>query len=722
MEDKYNYREKIRHFIEIFIILSLLGIITVNSLYLDGYDCTKLSVDDGLITNCVGYTQENHTFKYNSNENCYIQIPNNKNARQLLLDFENAANNDMDILVSNIDFDGKLTEKTDVITWKKGTFGFKINVENNEYAGYILSIPTDFTINGVYYAIPSESRIPKAVLYICVAVISVIAGLICLKSKRIEKVIGSIENKILCYFDVIAKNYKKLLIVLAAIIISILLSMLLTFIFEKNGFVKYSLKSTVLISGFILIIEVAFIFRKYFSKKIEVIGMAVILLVGTFITILEPPSPGVSWDDETHFGQSIALAHILERKQPLSACIQKERFAKAALNKRYYDEKEQNEYINYINDLYTSEYYTVFVDLSQLVTSPSVVAYIPSAVGIIISGGLNMPYHIQFIIGKWMNVLLLAILCYYAMRQLNSGKLLVLLIALIPTNIFIASNYTYDTWLTGWSLLGLCTFFGEIQRPDEKIKKKSIWLIFISMLLAVMPKMVYFPLTFIVFFMPESKFESKKDYWKYKLLILFNIAIPFVLVLVKNVISVASTSGQGDLRGGAGVDAGGQISYILNNPVQASKTLLEFLKGYLNPWIEGKEYINNMAYNGYVPCDKLVLILICFFALISRNEKEEGRYPWWFRSGVVLVYAGIGALAAISMYIVFTPVGLDTVAGCQGRYIIPALFPTLFVLTRFSGRTYVKDFIKEENVNFLAIAIMVLFSIYGLWSNCIVYY
>ena len=36
MEDKYNYREKIRHFIEIFIILSLLGIITVNSLYLDG--------------------------------------------------------------------------------------------------------------------------------------------------------------------------------------------------------------------------------------------------------------------------------------------------------------------------------------------------------------------------------------------------------------------------------------------------------------------------------------------------------------------------------------------------------------------------------------------------------------------------------------------------------------------------------------------------------------
>ena len=321
-----------------------------------------------------------------------------------------------------------------------------------------------------------------------------------------------------------------------------------------------------------------------------------------------------------------------------------------------------------------------------------------------------------------MNVLLLAILCYYAMRQLKSGKLLVLLIALIPTNIFIASNYTYDTWLTGWSLLGLCTFFGEIQRPDEKIKKKSIWLIFISMLLAVMPKMVYFPLTFIVFFMPESKFESKKDYWKYKLLILFNIAIPFVLVLVKNVISVASTSGQGDLRGGAGVDAGGQISYILNNPVQASKTLLEFLKGYLNPWIEGKEYINNMAYNGYVPCDKLVLILICFFALISRNEKEEGRYPWWFRSGVVLVYAGIGALAAISMYIVFTPVGLDTVAGCQGRYIIPALFPTLFVLTRFSGRTYVKDFIKEENVNFLAIAIMVLFSIYGLWSNCIVYY
>ena len=103
-------------------------------------------------------------------------------------------------------------------------------------------------------------------------------------------------------------------------------------------------------------------------------------------------------------------------------------------------------------------------------------------------------------------------------------------------------------------------------------------------------------------------------------------------------------------------------------------------------------------------------------------EKEEGKYPWWFRAGVVLVYIIIGALAAMSMYIGFTAVGLDTVAGCQGRYIIPALFPTLFVLTRFSGRTYVKNFVKEENINCLAVSVLALFALYGVWVNCVKLY
>lgn len=719
-KEKRNYT--IRYFIELSVILLFFGIIAVNSLYIDGYNCTKLSVNDGLITDYSGYIQENNEFKYNSKERCYIQIPNFNNAKEILFDFENIADDNIDISVFYIDSDNHVLDNINTIKWEKGTQGCKLKLKNNSYVGYMVVIPADFTINGVFYAVPTESRVSKWMLYILVIVLAIAISSLGLISERLRRLVEDTEKKVINFFDFLKKNRKRVLYLFIASVISIFVSIIVTAILEKIGKVRYNWKVVVLVLSVIVVIESVIFLRKYFSRKIEIIGFATILFVGTIISILEPTAPGISWDDETHYGQSVAFAHIFERKQPLAAQIEKDRYARVALNKLYYNETEQEAYKKYLDDLCDSDYYVSFVDLSQLVTSPSVVAYIPSAVGIMISSGLNMPYHIQFIIGKWMNVLLLAILCYYAMKKLKSGKLLVLLIALIPTNIFIASNYSYDTWLTGWSLLGLCTFFGEIQRPDEKISKKSICIIFVSMLLAVMPKMVYFPLTFIVFFMPRNKFSSKKDYWKYKLLILINIAIPFVFVLIKNVISVAGTTGQGDMRGGEDVDSGGQIAYILSNPLQTFKTMFNFLKDYLNPWIEGREYINNLAYNGLVPYYKIVLLVILVSALVSRNEKEEGKYPWWFRSGVVLVYVGIGALAAIALYISFTPVGSDIVAGCQGRYIIPALFPTLFVLTRFSGRTYIKNFVKEENINCLAVSVLALFSLYGMWMGCVSLY
>jgi uncharacterized membrane protein len=38
-------------------------------------------------------------------------------------------------------------------------------------------------------------------------------------------------------------------------------------------------------------------------------------------------------------------------------------------------------------------------------------------------------------------------------------------------------------------------------------------------------------------------------------------------------------------------------------------------------------------------------------------------------------------LAATALYISFTPVGENTIAGCQVRYIVPVLFPILYMIT-----------------------------------------
>ena len=78
-----------------------------------------------------------------------------------------------------------------------------------------------------------------------------------------------------------------------------------------------------------------------------------------------------------------------------------------------------------------------------------------------------------------------------------------------------------------------------------------------------------------------------------------------------------------------------------------------------------------------------IVLTVCSF--LSVNRKETAKFPWWYRLGVLAVYVVIGFFAAFSMYVMFTPVGVETVYGCQARYILPAVFPVLFACTRWSG-------------------------------------
>jgi len=305
------------------------------------------------------------------------------------------------------------------------------------------------------------------------------------------------------------------------------------------------------------------------------------------------------------------------------------------------------------------------------------------------------------------------------MKRLKTGKIVVLLIALIPTNMFMAGNYTYDTWLVAWSILGLSAFFGEWQQPEKKMDKITPWVIGASMFLAVQRKQVYFPLTFITIFLPLSKFQSKKECWQYRCIVLAAALLPFAAVYINNIVK---GMGAGDTRGGEAVNADSQMDFVRNDPLQTGRILLNFLKNYLNPLSQGPEYITKMAYFGYSPMNvNFLLGTILVGACVSREEGET-KFPWWTKIGCLVVYAAIGFIAAFSMYVAFTAVASEEVAGCQGRYLLPALFPLVYVCSRFSSKTWVKNVLKENNMNLLLMLIMIAGSIWGLWTGCVALY
>lgn len=704
----------------VIILFTLIGIVLGNSLYLDGYSAETLNAGETCIYASNGYTQEGNYFEYTGADFSYVQvIAKNTDTEQIMFIFGQKAQKDTMFSLYYVDEKGNVLENYSEGVWKKGKCVATVDITPGVYNSYLLSMDSNFSLENMYYAkqngVSSNLRI---LFYIVGLILGIMFAIIIKRVTKIRNMLYSIEKKRKYCIEWCKKKQKTICIyILKAVII---VGIALTIVFLLSCFGKIKLSGKIVFASIMIgcLLSIYCCFRKYAAKKIELIGCLTILIVGSIFAVVEPPSVGVSWDDEAHYRNSLSVSHLLDKQMSMADVLIQNDYQNVALNKYNYGRSEQKHYIEITNELVKNQYYT---ERYALATWNLNISYLPSVIGLILGRGIGLSFYWTLILGRWMNVLLVAILSFFSMKALKTGKMVVLLIQLIPTNLFLMSNYNYDTWLTSWSLFGLSLFFGEWQRRDKKINMNTVLVMSIAMFLAVMPKLIYFPLTFILLFMPKCKFQNRKQMWFYRCLILAAAFLPFVVVYCQNFLNGL---GQGDIRGGEAVNATTQMDFVKEQPMEVLKILVTFLKGYLNPLIEGREYLINQAYFGYVNVHYFVVMAIILFgAIISRDKYgNEVKFPWWTKIGCLFVYMIIGAMAAFSMYITFTAVGADTVAGCQGRYIIPALFPVLFVCSRFSAKKFVKDLICEEDVNIALMLLLCSISFYGMWNGCLSIY
>lgn len=709
-----------RNWIELFVAFVIISLIFVNSMYLDGYYCGEASYDSGsLVLSSYGYQADGSNFSYSDQEGAYIQIAGGEDVEQLLFSFQNAVDKDVNVDIYCVDSEGNVSDAAFTGLWKKGRSYMKAKIDAGSYNSFLVSIPSDFSLSKVYYAVSNDiSSGRKIVLAIIFIIFSAIITTILMYFKTVRKVVANAEKKITTFGCQIWNDRKRLALYLLIYGVVVGVGSLVTYLLAKQGRIRISdhLMLLVFLIGMLFLLMI--VEYREFTKRLEWIAMLVILVSGGIFAFTEPANVGISWDDEIHFSNAVQLSHMFDKNLSVSDHQIINDYVGVALERKNYSQEEQKRYNELLDVLEKSDYY---VEMSDYAINNTTIAYIPSAMGMAVGRGLGLPFHVVIALGRWMNTWLLAILAYFAMKQLKTGKMVVFLISMIPTNIFLAGSYNYDIWLTAWSMLGLAAFFGEWQKPSEKISTGQQWLIAISLYLAVCPKQVYFPLTCIALFMPMSKFSSKRNCWLYRCLILAACLFPVLAVYIQNF--SGEGIGQGDIRGGETVDATAQIAFIRNNPSKAGKILFDYLKGYLNPYKQGAEYTTKLAYMGYIPIDfRYILGILLAGAVVSREEKEPVKFPWWSKAGVLFVYIIIGTIAALSMYIAFTPVGLETVNGCQGRYLIPALFPVLYLWSRFSCKTWIKNLVKETNINILLIVALLFICALGVWNCCIIYY
>ncbi len=460
-------------------------------------------------------------------------------------------------------------------------------------------------------------------------------------------------------------------------------------------------------------------FRDIVARKAEVAALVVTLSVGTLYALAVPASTGISWDDEWHYNCSMAMSHLLNPDVMKAEYYyaDKDCFLETALEHKNYDRKSQKETYQKIDELYHQKEKTL---PGRYWPRYRNLCYMPAGFGLWLGRLMGLPYHMAFMAGRWFSMLFYAILVFLSIRKLKSGKILAAAVALIPFNIFMASSYSYDHWITAWLLYGTCCFFGELQQPE---KKMSVWE-WVCMLLAffigVGPKMLYIPLVLLALFLPEEKFVSPLQK---KIMVVAAVCVVAAVGAKVALMFVAPGSIQ-DARGGAGVDSLGQVSYIFSHPLEYTKTLLGFLWDYLslksaNRYFSHLQYLTDLEPTVF---SFLMVVTVAVAAFTDKNEYDAG-IALAPRVATYVLSFGIVCLVVTSMYVAITAVGSNKIEGCQYRYIAPLMFPVLYslgsgkMMGRLRGKVKIR--VKREYYNGIVLAVCAFVSIHAVWVYAI---
>lgn len=459
--------------------------------------------------------------------------------------------------------------------------------------------------------------------------------------------------------------------------------------------------------------------------------LAVILIIGSIFALTVSPSMQISWDDGYHFANTAYVPSIVTNggKIPLGVYEYTAEHFNDGIYQAY-----PNESLGAL--LYFSEYNSTAIDVGAtmellgsvawyyyplaLIASPFLIvyflfiyiSYIPAIITLAIPGALGTEVMKSLVIGKLTNLLCYALLAYFAVKKLRSGKLIFSAFALLPICLFLAANYSADWWINGAMMLGLAYFISILQSKDEKASKKDLIIMIAAMALACGPKEIYFFMMIPLLFIPTDRFQDKKAARWTK----FIIAALMVIILLSFLLPMlVNTSSQTDTRGGEDVSASGQIAFILKNPLTYAKILINYIKDF----IALTSMSGNLALYGWLgfghPFYMLIAIMVLFYcAFTDRTEADRFRGAGGISAISILTAIAQIVLVITALYISYTPVGHETVNGCQYRYILPVFPLVLYFFAPIAGENKMRSCTKCALV-FGLLALATLGSFYGVF-------
>lgn len=492
-------------------------------------------------------------------------------------------------------------------------------------------------------------------------------------------------------------NYKSLLFMLSFFILNLA--------FLAIAFVKYnaSLSNPVFITlaSIILIINITVYWFIYFAKNhswpIEKVFLVIGSTLGLIYLFIIPI--GRAPDEPTHFWKvySIAQGNLLNETQNET-------------KGNYLPENIVSTSNNYTDDAYeeiTRHLYEPVSDnqvfIKTLGSNP--IDYTPQIIGVVIGRILNLPAIIILYLGRLFGLASCITIIYFCLKYIPILKKSLFFISCLPLSIqtFIAISYDGIIFCSAIALISFVLY--SIKNANFKLSTIHYLILTIISTTLIAVKPVYYPLCFMLFFIPTQHFKNKK---RKVLSISAVLSISLILFFLWSFLSVVTEPGNG-------ADTGGQIAFIISNPIKYAVILIRNILDA--PFL----YLLRLGALEWldIPTNEFYIIAtLIFFTLLC--VKEHFTTPTislskTFRWTTTLVFIITTLLIFTALYIQWTSVGSFDVEGVQTRYLLPILIliPLLCIpnssyrttpsIKRFLPTLYIYCFILSLNFNAITI-------------------
>lgn len=433
------------------------------------------------------------------------------------------------------------------------------------------------------------------------------------------------------------------------------------------------LKPLYAIFGVITLITMMILFFMFIkkNKKIENYLVVLGLSIGSIFILLFPPNTAP--DEHAHIATVYRNVNQMLFKDALDE------------NGNVYVRKTDLDVENWIDvSLHSADYY--FDRIGEKTDEERVLynlqpidvpffAHLPQTIGIALGWIFKCNGLISLYLGKFAALLFYLTCCYFAVRIIPWGKMVLTIIALFPMSMELATSFSYDCTVNA-----LCFLFIAYTMYLIYEKKSVSWkdYLFLGAIAAWMApcKIAYVFVCGIVFAIPRDKSSNKKwVLWAKVGVFLIGIVVVLMsrMTVISGLINSSSSSRYATVDAGMVAERGIPLSEILGNPVYSIgvlfNTVLNLTDQYLGNMI-GREMGWLQVKISWIYIIGFIIILLWAIVADKEDDRCMNKYQRWLVISLsVIMFGGI----VLSMWLDFTPVGSEYIAGVQGRYFLPFL-------------------------------------------------